>query len=113
MDERDQMDPLDRQLREAAPYINDNGFTRRVLRQLPARQPRPETFRAVVLLGITLLASVIAYVLSDGARFVSTGLLRVALWSPLTLLMVTIGTGVLVTALGVIAAIAKSQELQS
>jgi hypothetical protein len=113
MDERDQMDPLDRQLREAAPYIDDDGFTRRVLQQLPARQPRPQTFRAVVLLGITLLASVIAYVLSDGARFVSTGLLKVALWSPLTLLMLMIGTGVLVTALGLIAAIFKSQELQS
>jgi hypothetical protein len=113
MDEKDQMDSLDRQLREAAPYIDDEGFTRRVLQQLPARQPRPQAFRAMVLLGVTLLASVIAYVLSDGARFVSTGLLKVAAWSPLALLMLTLGTGILGTALGVVAAISKSQELQS
>jgi len=113
MDEKDQMDPFDRQLREAAPYIDDDGFTRRVLQQLPARQPRPQTFRAVVLLGITVLGSIIAYILSDGARFVSTGLLKVATWSPLTLLILTISTGVVVTSLGVVAAISKSHELES
>ncbi len=35
MNEIKQEDWLDRQLREAAPYIDDEGFTARVLQQLP------------------------------------------------------------------------------
>ena len=36
MNEVKEEDWLDRQLREAAPYIDDKGFTARVLQQLPA-----------------------------------------------------------------------------
>ena len=38
MNEETQEDWLDRRLRDAAPYIEDDGFTARVLRQLPAPQ---------------------------------------------------------------------------
>ncbi len=36
MDNISEEDQLDRQLRDAAPYIDDDGFTARVLQQLPA-----------------------------------------------------------------------------
>ncbi len=54
MDEKQQEDSLDRQLREAAPYIDDDGFTVRVLRQLPPPRRGRDSLRAVILLGITL-----------------------------------------------------------
>ena len=34
-------DTLDRQLRDAAPYIDDEGFTARVMARLPAARPEP------------------------------------------------------------------------
>src|ERR1700757_1736996 len=111
MDEIEQIDPLDQQLREAAPYIDDAGFTLRVLQQLPARR-RPQSLRAVILLGITLLGSILAYVISDGGRFLYESFARVAALSPLMLLLVTIGTGVLATSLGIAVAVAKNHELE-
>src|SRR6266536_1359498 len=76
MDEKQQEDSLDRQLREAAPYIDDDGFTVRVLRQLPPPRRGRDSLRAVILLGITLLASALAYVLSDGGRFLVIAMAR-------------------------------------
>ena len=59
---------LDRQLREAAPYIDDDGFTRRVLKQLPV-QPAPARLRGLILILTATLASVLTYVVSGGGRF--------------------------------------------
>lgn len=51
-------DPLDALLREADDYVSDDGFTQRVLTQLPAprRQTtlRPMLLSAAVLIGATL-----------------------------------------------------------
>lgn len=111
MDETEQIDWLDRQLRETAPYIDDQGFTRRVLQQLPARPPQLQTFRAVILLGITLLATFIAYFLSDGGRFINSGLTRLTALSPMMLLVIALGSGIVVTALGVVAALSRNRQL--
>jgi hypothetical protein len=51
---------LDRKLREAAPYIDDEGFTARVLQQLPPPRRGRDLLRAAILLGMTFLASVLA-----------------------------------------------------
>ena len=67
MDEQLREDWLDARLREETPYIDDDGFTARVIQKLPA--PRPRSFRAAILIGLTIAASVIAYLLSDGGRF--------------------------------------------
>ena len=112
MDEKQQEDSLDRQLREAAPYIDDEGFTSRVLRQLPARWPRRDSFRAIILLGITLLASALAYVLSDGGRFLVLAMARLTMLPTLWLFALAFGSGILVMAGGVIAAISKTSELR-
>ena len=113
MNQANQEDWLDRQLREAAPYIDDEGFTARVLQQLPALRRSRRSLRSAILLGVTLLASVLAYLLSDGGRFLVVAATRLTTLPTLWLLVVALSSGILVMAGGVIAAISKTRELQS
>ena len=113
MDEKQQENWLDRQLREAAPYIDDEGFTARVLQQLPAPHRSRRSLRSAILLGVTLLASVLAYLLSDGGRFLVVAATRLTTLPTLWLLVLALSSGILVMAGGVIAAISKARELQS
>src|SRR6266480_1467411 len=76
MDNISEEDQLDRRLRDAAPYIDDDGFTARVLQQLPAPRHVRRSLRGAILLGVTLLASVLAYVISDGGRFLVVAVAR-------------------------------------
>src|SRR5437764_3704651 len=69
---------LDRQLREAAPYIDDNGFTARVMARLPAARREPRWLRAMILMGMTLLGSGVVYLLSGGGRFVREGVIQLS-----------------------------------
>ena len=113
MNETSQEDWLDRQLREATPYIDDDGFTKHVMVKLPApRQPRRSS-RAIILLGLTVLGSLIAYIVSDGGRFVTNELMRLATFSIWWVLLAALASGALVTAIGLAAALSKSRELQS
>jgi hypothetical protein len=113
MEDINQEDWLDRQLREGTPYIDDAGFTKRVVTKLPApRQPRPSS-RAVILIGLTVLGSLMAYIISDGGRFVTHELIRLATLPIWWLLLVALASGALVTAIGFAAALSKSHELQS
>jgi hypothetical protein len=113
MNEISREDPVDRQLREAALYIDDNGFTARVLQQLPApRRPR-RSLRGAILLAATLLASALAYLASDGGRFVVVAMERLAALPALWLFALAFGSGILVMTAGAIAAIAKGSEWQS
>ena len=77
MDEQLQEDWLERRLREEAAYIDDAGFTARVVQKLPAARPR-RSYRAAILVGITFLASVMAYFISDGGRFLIVEAYRLA-----------------------------------
>ena len=113
MEEWNELDALDRQLREAAPYIDDAGFSGRVLQQLPVRRRNLQRFRAAILLGATLVASMIAYFLSDGGRFISNGVFRMAELSPLLILLIAGVVGALVMGVGVAAAVSKSHEFPS
>lgn len=108
-----QDDLLDRQLREAAPYIDDAGFTARVLQKLPPPKPRRESQRAVILIGFTLVASLLAYVVSDSGRFVAVAIERLSILPMLWVFALALATGVLMTAAGLAAALSKSGELQS
>lgn len=112
MDEVNQKDLLDRQLREAAPYIDDAGFTARVLHALPPPRPRRESFRAIILFGITLLGSALAYVLSDGGRFIAVTVERAAILPLLWIFALALGIGLLMTGLGLAAAVSKIRESQ-
>jgi anti-sigma factor RsiW len=113
MREVNQEDRLDRELREAAPYIDDNGFTARVLRQLPPPQRRRDLLRAAILLGTTLLASVLAYVVSGGGRFVSLTLERLVALPALWVFALALASGLVISAIGATAALSKGRVLET
>jgi hypothetical protein len=108
-----QEDWLDRELREAAPYINDEGFTARVLQQLPAPRRSYDLLRAAILLGMTFLASVLAYVVSGGGRFVGVTLERLAALPALWVFVLALASGLIVAAAGATAAISRDRGLQT
>ena len=112
MDEKQQEDWLDQKLREAAPYIDDEGFTTRVLEQLPPVRRGRDWLHAVILLGFTLLASALAYVLSDGGRFLVIATARLVALPTLWLFALAFVSGLLLMAGGAIAALSKTSELR-
>ncbi len=103
---------LDRQLREAAPYIDDEGFTARVMARLPAAQREPRWLRAMVLLGLAILGSGIAYLLSGGGRFVVAGVIQLSSFPIWLLLVFAFGCGLVVGAFAVIFAVRKTPEVR-
>jgi len=113
MGETQEIDWLDRQLREAVPYIDDDGFSRRVLQRLPTRRSNLQRFRAVILLGATLIACLIAYLLSDRGEFVLQAVNRMAGMSPLMLVGIAIFAGILIALAGSVAAISRNHQQRS
>lgn len=103
-------DELDRQLREAVPYIDDAGFTRRVLKQLPAARPAPARLRGVILILTAILSSVVAYYVSGGGRFITDYLAQLFQLPTQWLLALLFTLGVIVGGLGLAAAIFKARE---
>jgi hypothetical protein len=103
---------LDRQLREAMPYIDDEGFTARVMARLPAARRDPRWLRAMILLGLTLLGSGVAYLLSGGGRFVREGVIQLSDFPIWLLLVFAFGCGLVVGAFAVIVAVRKTPEVR-
>ena len=101
---------LDRQLRDAAPYINDDGFTARVIARLPAAQREPQWLRAMIVLGLALLGTGVAYLLSGGV--IRQGLIQMADFPIWLLLVFAFGCGLVVGAFAVIFAIRKTPEVR-
>ena len=101
---------LDRQLREAVPYVNDDGFTARVIARLPATRREPQWLRAMIVLGLALLGTGIAYLLSGGV--IREGLLQMADFPIWLLLVFAFGCGLVVGAFAVIFAIRKTPEVR-
>ena len=92
MAENLQEDWLDARLREDVAYIDDAGFTARVMQELPSRAVG-YSLRAAILIGLTILASMIAYV-SGGGWFIAEGVTRFALLPlPVILLSAAAATG--------------------
>jgi hypothetical protein len=113
MDQLEQEDWLDRNLREAAPYIDDGGFTARVLEQLPPTRKRHQFLRATILLVSSILASALSFVLSGNARFIAAGVERFATLPMIWIFGVAAAAGAIITSAGLAAAIYKTRELQS
>jgi hypothetical protein len=109
MDEQLNDDRLDALLREEMPYIDDNGFTARVAHQLPAPRQR-RSMRALILLGMTLLAAALAYVASGDGAPIAEGFTRLALMPMPLLISLALLCGLLVTAGGVAAALSKAND---
>jgi hypothetical protein len=113
MNETQQEDWLDKQLRDGALYIDDAGFTVQVVAKLPAPRQKQVSLRGTILVLITLLGCVLAYVLSDGGSFVMANIARLATLPLLWLLALAFAIGILTAAGGLVAALSKSRELQS
>jgi len=113
MEQVNQEDWLDKELREAAPYIDDAGFTARVLQQLPPPRRSRDLLRAAILLGMTLLASVLAYVVSGGGRFVSVTIERLAALPALWVFLLALASSLVVAAVGATAAISRERVLRA
>ena len=99
---------LDRQLREAVPYINDDGFTAHVIARLPATRAEPRWLRAMIVLGLALLGTGIAYFLSGGGSVVRQGMVQMADFPVWLLLVFAFGCGLVVGAFAIIFAIRKA-----
>ena len=113
MGETNEEDLLDRQLRDASPYIDDAGFTARVMRQLPRRRKHRQSVRAAILLTTAIVASALSFILSGNARFITIDIERVANLPVQWVFAIAAASGLLITCLGLIAAISKTRELQS
>jgi hypothetical protein len=103
---------LDRQLREAAPYVDDAGFTARVIANLPAARRDPARRRAIILVAASVLASAIAYLLSGGGRFVTEGVLQLSTFPIWLLIVFAFGCGLVIGAVAVIVLIRRTPEVR-
>ena len=108
-----EQDWLDKKLQEAAPYIEDDGFTARILQRLPRPQPRLEFLRPLILVAASALASALTYVLSDGGRFIIVEMFKVTTIPTVWVVAFALASGMLVMAGGILAAMSKTSQLQS
>ena len=109
MDEQLQEDWLERRLREEMPYIDDAGFTAQVVQKLPAPSSR-HSFRALILISVTLLASVVTYLASDGGRFLIVAAYRLAAMPLVFISLVAICGTLIATAVSASAALAQARD---
>ena len=106
MEENLQEDWLDAQLRDESPYIDDAGFTSKVVQKLPAR-PVGYSLRAAILIGLTVLASIVVF-FSGVGWFIAEAVTKFALLPlPVILFSAALATG-LVMAGGVAAVYSKA-----
>ena len=96
MDENLQEDWLDAKLREETVYLDDAGFTARVVQKLPRTHQVRYWTRAAILIGLTVLASLIAYFVSGGGMFIAESVARFALLPLPVILLSAVGTTFLV-----------------
>ena len=113
MNEPIEQDWLDRKLQEAVAYIEDDGFTARVLQQLPASREAGQFLRPLILVGMSALASALTYVLSDGGRFILVEMFKLTTIPTLWVVVFALASGMLVMAGGIFAAMSKSSHIQS
>ena len=113
MNEEMEQDWLDKKLQDAAPYIEDDGFTARVLQQLPVAQVRWQFLRPFILIVSSAFASALTYVLSDGGRFIIVEMFKVTTIPTVWVVAFALASGMLVMAGGIVAAMSKSSQIQS
>lgn len=109
MEEKLQEDWLDARLRDEASYIDDAGFTSTVVQKLPTRRVR-RSYRAFILLGVTLAACVAAYLLSGGSWFIAEAATSLAMMPVTVIWLCAAAATVLVMAGGLAAALSKTRS---
>src|SRR6059058_3333039 len=100
-------DLLDARLRDETPYIDDAGFTRRVMKQLPRRRVSWSSQRAFIILAATILSVVVAYFASGEGMFVHDAFAQMSGLRPLHLLFVILACGTAMTIAGLWAALTR------
>jgi len=108
MEDQLQEDWLDARLRDEAPYIDDGGFTSRVVHKLPARQVR-RSYRAFIMLGITIAACIAAFWLAGGTSLAFDAYTNVAMLPVMWMWIFAAAAGILVMAGGLAAALSRSR----
>ncbi|PYL00093.1 MAG: hypothetical protein DME32_11575 [Verrucomicrobia bacterium] len=103
-------DLLDARLRDETPYIDDAGFTRRVMKQLPRRRVSWSSQRSFIILAATILSVVVAYFASGEGMFVHDAFTRMSGLRPLQLLLVIFACGTAMTIAGLWAALARRHD---
>ncbi len=103
MEEQLEEDWLDARLREEAPYIDDDGFTARVMQQLPA--PRRRSMRSAILLGTAVIACMFAVLLSG--EFLATTAAFLVAMPVVTVAAIALCAGLMVTIFGTTFAVAR------
>ena len=102
-----QEDWLDARLRDDASYIDDAGFTSGVVHKLPARRVR-RSYRAAILLAVTLVAGIVAYLLAGGGSFIGETVARFAVMPLAVMYLCAITASLVVIVFGVAAAMHKA-----
>ncbi len=109
MEEQLQEDWLDAKLRDEMPYIDDAGFTARVVQQLPP-QGQSSSLRAFIILGLTLVACVTAYFVSGGGVILANAAEFLVAVSFVKVCILAGCSALLVTALGASAAFMREGD---
>ena len=108
MEEKLQEDWLEARMRDEAPYLDDAGFTSRVVQKLPARHVR-RSARAIIMLGITLAACVAAFWFAGGTSFAIDAYTNVAMLPIMWMWIFAAAAAVLVMVGGLAAALSRSR----
>jgi hypothetical protein len=109
MNENLEEDPLDARLRDEAVYLDDAGFTAGVVQKLPTRPVR-RWLRALIFLGVALVASVAAYLLAGDGWFLAEGVVRFSRLPLPVILLVAAGATFLVMVGGLAAVVSKGNS---
>ena len=112
MEENVQEDWLDARLRDEASYIDDGGFTSGVVQKLPARRVR-RSYRALILIGITLAASIAAFWFAGGTALAFDAYANVAMLPVMWMWIFAAVFGLLVMAGSLAAALSRSRGRSS
>src|SRR5437763_7422454 len=104
-------DLLDARLRDETPYIDDAGFTTRVMKQLPRRHLSWSTQRALIIFAATIVSVVIAYFASGEGMFVQAAFARVSGLRPVQLLLLILACGTGMTIAGLWAALTRTRDM--
>jgi hypothetical protein len=108
MEEKLQEDWLDARLRDDAPYLDDAGFTSRVVQKMPARHVR-RSYRAFILIGITLVACLAAFYFAGGTSFFVDGIAFVTMMPARAMLFYVGAVATLIMAGSLAAAYSRSR----
>jgi hypothetical protein len=103
-------DLLDARLRDETPYIDDAGFTSRVMKQLPRRRLSWNTQRAIVILLATIVSVVVAYFASGEGMFIHEAFARISRLQQLQLVLIIVACGITMTIAGLWAALAGTRS---